>query len=320
MKTAVLLVNLGTPSEPTPASIRRFLAEFLSDKRVIELPRLLWLPILYGFVLPFRPKKLVPKYEGIWLPEGSPLMVHSRVLCEKLQAIMPDVHVEIAMRYGEPHVRTALKRLSEEGYERILVMPMYAQYSAGTTGTIIDCVAQVLQSLRNQPEVRYVKRFYADEGFVHATVSKIKSLWDSEGVPDRLLLSYHGLPQSYIDLGDPYERDCQEGTALIREALAQYGVPVELAYQSQFGRAKWIGPSTGDVLKRYAVEGIARVDVHSPSFLADCIETLEEIQDDYAHQFLNQGGKQFRYIPCLNADDEWVQALANLVRQHSQGW
>ncbi|WP_051919041.1 ferrochelatase [Basilea psittacipulmonis] len=318
-KKAVLMVNLGTPSEPTASAIRQYLKQFLSDKRVVELPAFLWKPILYGPVLTFRPSKLVPKYRSIWMDEGSPLMVYSErlkdLLEKEFQARQKDIGVFVGMRYGQPDCKERVKEIFKLGYERILVLPMYPQFSAGTTGTVIDRIGEALKEMRNQPEIRYVKRFYDHPAFIQATANKILSFWQENGKPEALLLSYHGLPQRYIDQGDPYYDDCLQTSELMKQALGE-DVKIYSSFQSQFGRDKWIEPSTVEMMKQLREAGVKCLDVHSPCLVADCLETLEEIGQEYAHEFTQVlGGEAFRFIPCLNDDGLWAKGLCDLILQ-----
>lgn len=319
----VLLVNLGTPDEPTAASIKRYLRQFLSDQRVIELPPWLWQIILRGVVLTRRPQKLAPRYRDIWLDEGSPLLVYSQAQADGLGKALASrglhVHVALGMRYGNPAVDLALKGLQEQGCEQILVVPMYPQYAASTTATAVDAVMACAVRQRNQPQLRFIKRYYDSSGYIAAMVRKLRHYWEN-GKPQRLLLSFHGLPQTVVKHGDPYFRDCMETAQLIRQALGNDGNLVHVAFQSRFGAQKWLEPYTLPTLESWARQGITQVDVMCPGFLADCLETLEEINMQCRDAFMAAGGKQFRYIPCLNGDADWVDALADLVADNLQGW
>lgn len=320
----ILVMNLGTPDEPTPASIRRYLGEFLSDPRVIEIPQFAWQIILRLFILPFRPKKLAPRYQGIWLDNGSPLTVYSAAQAQGLQqnllALGLNVRVELAMRYGNPSVPSAIKALRAQGCERILTVPLYPQYAASTTATAVDAVTSYAARLRNQPELRFIKRYNTDPGYVQALARSVTDYWQTNGKPQRLLLSFHGLPRRTIEQGDPYYRDCMETADALRACIADQQVPVHVSFQSRFGAERWLEPYTEPLLKQWGKEGVADVDVICPGFLADCLETLEEIQEECCEAFLEAGGKQFRYIPCLNDDQDWINALTALVRRHLGGW
>jgi ferrochelatase len=320
----VLLVNLGTPDAPTAGAIRRYLAEFLSDPRVIELPSWLWQLILRGIILPLRPRKLAPRYAEIWLEAGSPLLVHSQDLVgavdRALTARRADIRVALGMRYGNPSVEGALARLREQGCERILVVPMYPQYAASTTATAVDAVMTTVARWRDQPALRFVKRYYDEPGYVAALARRVRQHWQEHGRPDRLLLSFHGLPRVAVEQGDPYFRDCMETAGLIRQALGEDGSLVHVGFQSRFGAQKWLEPYTLPTLREWARQGVARVDVMCPGFLADCLETLEEIQMQCRDAFLQAGGREFRYIACLNGDEAWAGALADLVLRQLSGW
>lgn len=319
----VLLVNLGTPDEPSAAAIRRYLIEFLSDPRVIEIPQLIWQPILRLFVLARRPAKLVPRYRDIWLKQGSPLLVYSQGQADGVQQRLTaqglNVQVALGMRYGNPSIQRAMDQLQQAGCERILVMPLYPQYAASTTATAVDKVNEYAARRRNQPELRFVKRYHTAPGYIDALVQQVTRYWDQNGVPERLLLSYHGLPRSTIELGDPYRRDCMETTELVRAGLGAEGHRVYTSFQSRFGAQKWLEPYTEPTLREWARQGIGRVDVMCPGFLADCLETLEEIQVECRDAFLEEGGKTLNYIPCLNAQDNWLDALSCLVMQNLPG-
>ncbi|CAM4081102.1 ferrochelatase [Bordetella muralis] len=320
----VLLVNLGTPASPTPRDIRRYLAEFLSDSRVIEIPRYLWLPILHCLVLARRPSRLQPRYAGIWMEEGSPLMVYSRRQAEGVQRVLQtrgrDVRVELAMRYGEPSIEQAITRLRQQGCQRILTVPLYPQYAASTTATVVDAVTGHVAKLRDQPELRFIKRFHQDAGYLDALARQISDYWQTNGRPQKLVMSFHGLPRYSVELGDPYYRDCLETARLLRERLALTPDQVEVTFQSRFGAARWLEPYTEPTLKALAGQGVTEVDVVCPGFVADCLETLEEISQECRDAFLAAGGRQFRYIPALNDHPDWIEGLAALTDNHLQGW
>jgi ferrochelatase len=320
----VLFINLGTPDQPDAPSIRRYLGEFLSDPRVIEIPQWLWQVILRGFILTRRPRALAPRYRDIWLEAGSPLLVWSQAQVNGVQQALAArgvaVHAELGMRYGNPSIAGALQKLRAAGCERILVMPMYPQYAASTTATAVDRVSACMAGLRNQPELRFVKRFHDDPGYIDALARQVEGYWSRHGRPQRLLLSFHGLPRRTIEAGDPYHRDCMETAALLKRRLGADGDKVHVSFQSRFGAEKWLEPYTEPTLRQWAKEGITDVDVMCPGFLADCLETLEEIQMQCRDAFLQEGGRQFRYLPCLNDDPVWCGYFADLVNQHLAGW
>jgi ferrochelatase len=320
----VLLVNLGTPDHPTAKAIRRYLSEFLSDKRVIELPPWLWQVILRGVILNLRPRKLVPRYKSIWLEEGSPLLVYSQAQAAGLQQALIakgiHAHVALGMRYGNPSVASAFDELRAKGCGRILTVPMYPQYAASTTATAVDTVMAHARRLRDQPELRFIKRYYYEPAYLDALADQVRRYWKEHGKPDRLVLSFHGLPRRVIEQGDPYRRDCMATAALLRQRLGPDGDRVYVTFQSRFGAQQWLEPYTEPTLKQWAREGITKVDVICPGFLADCLETLEEIQVECRDAFLAAGGKQFRYLPCLNSQPAWIEALAGLALRHMCGW
>ncbi|HUH59150.1 MAG TPA: ferrochelatase [Candidimonas sp.] len=320
----VLLVNLGTPDQPTAASIRRYLGEFLSDPRVIEIPQWIWQVILRGFILTRRPAALAPRYREIWLDGGSPLLVWSRAQAHGIQKALTAanmaVRVELAMRYGNPDIPGAMDTLRDAGCERILVVPMYPQYAASTTATAVDAVASYAARRRDQPELRFIKRYHVDPGYIGALAQQVRQYWEANGKPQRLLLSFHGLPQRTIRLGDPYHRDCMETAACLKQALGADGDRIHVAFQSRFGAEKWLEPYTEPTLRQWAREGITGVDVMCPGFLADCLETLEEIQMECRDAFLAEGGKAFRYIPCLNDDGLWITNFTALIKRQLAGW
>jgi ferrochelatase len=320
----VLLVNLGTPDQPDAGSIRRYLGEFLSDPRVIEIPQPLWQIILRLFILPLRPRKLVSRYQGIWLSGGSPLLVYSQAQAQGVQQLLQEqgirAQVALAMRYGNPSVPAAMDQLRAAGCERIVVVPMYPQYAASTTATAVDAVANYAGRLRNQPELRFIKRYNTEPGYIQALTGTVVRYWQAHGKPQRLLLSFHGLPRRTIEQGDPYRRDCMQTAQALRACLHDQNVPVHVSFQSRFGAERWLEPYTEPLLREWASQGVTDVDVICPGFLADCLETLEEIQEECQEAFLQAGGRQFRYISCLNDDADWIASLAGLVRRHLGGW
>jgi protoporphyrin/coproporphyrin ferrochelatase len=330
-KVGVLLVNLGTPDAPTPSAVRRYLAQFLADPRVIEIPPWLWKPILYGVILFVRPVTSAKKYAAIWTKDGSPLLVHSVKQRTLLQGYLGQrlkgagfpadlCPVELGMRYGEPSVRGAIDRLRAADCEKILVLPLYPQYAASTTAATLDAVADHLRSARRVPGLRFVDTFHADAGYIKAMAQNVNDYWVKHGRPDRLVLSFHGLPRQTLDRGDPYHCLCHVTARLLAQELGLTPAQWTLAFQSRFGKAAWLKPYTSESLKALGREGTRRVDVFCPGFVADCLETLEEIGIEARATYQEAGGKEFHLIPCLNEHPAWIKALADLAYRHLDGW
>jgi ferrochelatase len=324
-RTAILLVNLGTPEAPTAPAVRRYLKQFLGDPRVVEIPRAVWLPILHGIILNTRPRQSARKYARIWSNEGSPLMVHTVRQARLLAAYLCDrvrspLAVDYAMRYGEPSIGGVLDRLKAAGCDRILVLPLYPQYAASSTATAFDEVARFIQSTRNVPEIRMVRHFHDHPAYVAALAAQVREHWKLNGRPDKLLMSFHGLPRYTLARGDPYHCECQKTARLLAEALQLPDSHWELSFQSRFGRTEWLKPYTLPTLQDYARKGMRRVDVICPGFVADCLETLEEIGIEGKEAFLAAGGKEFHFIACLNEREDWIRALADIALGHLSGW
>jgi len=314
-KTGVLLVNLGTPDAPTPSAIRRYLREFLSDPRVVEIPRMQWLPVLYGFILPFRPKKLVHAYSSVWSERGSPLLDVSRQQAMKLQAVLgADVPVALGMTYGSPSIGSAMAELRQNGAQRIVVLPLYPQYSGTTTASVVDAIFRVLASERHVPELRTINDYHAHPAYIEALASSVRAYRQAHGASEHLLMSFHSIPQRYVDQGDPYDAQCKKTAALLAEALQLQPGQWSISFQSRLGREPWLQPYTDVILPQYAAKGIKTLDVICPGFSADCLETLEEVAIRYRADFLAAGGKDFRYIPALNADAEHIRMMQTLVQ------
>lgn len=319
-RIGVLLINLGTPDAPEAPAVRRYLAEFLSDPRVVEIPRLAWLPILHGVVLRTRPSKSAHAYKQVWTEEGSPLAAITRRQAETLQDRLSSegVIVEWAMRYGNPAIRTAIDRLFAAGCTRILLAPLYPQYCAATTATANDAAFAGLAKMRWQPSVRTLPPYYDDELHIEALRSSLQRQIDAlDFQPQRLLLSFHGMPERTLRLGDPYHCQCQKTARLVGEAM---GRAVDVAFQSRFGRAKWLEPSTEDVLSAYPGQGVTRIAIAAPGFSADCIETIEELGIRGREVFIEAGGSDFARLDCLNTSDEGMIMLERLVRRELAGW
>jgi ferrochelatase len=324
-RIGILLVNLGTPDAPTAAALRPYLKQFLSDPRVVEIPRLVWWPILHGVVLTTRPRKSAEKYAKIWTAEGSPLKVHTERQANLLRACLDartrgSVVVAWAMRYGAPPVEQALAELKAQGCDRILVVPLYPQYAASSTGSACDAVLCAAARMRNVPELRLVKHFHDHPGYIEALARSVRDYWTANGRPDRLVMSFHGVPRFTLERGDPYLCECQKTGRLLAEALSLEPGEYLVTFQSRFGRAEWLKPYTQDTLQALGRDKVRRIDVVCPGFVADCLETLEEIAIENKTAFLSSGGGEFHYIPCLNERDDWIEALADIAQSHLQGW
>ena len=326
--TAVVIANLGTPEAPTAPALKRYLRQFLADPRVVEIPRLLWWPILNGIILNVRPKKSAAKYASVWTPDGSPLKVHTERQARLLAGYLGErghrhLTVTWAMRYGEPSLPATLDRIKAAGATRILVVPMYPQYAASTTATVVDEVCRWLTGRRNQPEVRFVRNFHDDPGYLAALEQSVRNHWVKSGPlggGDKLVISFHGLPRRSLDLGDPYHCECLKTGRLLAERLNLAPEQVRICFQSRFGRAEWLQPYTAPTLVELARSGTGRVDVICPGFVADCLETLEEIAIEGKADFLSSGGREYHYIPALNEENGWISALTALVERHLAGW
>jgi ferrochelatase len=322
--TAVLLCNLGTPDEPTAPALRRYLAEFLSDPRVVEIPRALWMPILHGIILRVRPAKSAKKYATIWTPEGSPLKVWTEKQAKMLGGYLGErghrVAVRFAMRYGNPSIASQLDELKAQGVQRILVLPLYPQYSGPTTASVCDAVGRWARRIRSLPELRTVNRYHDHPGYIAALAKRVTDHWLVHGRPDRLVLSFHGVPKRTLLLGDPYHCECQKTARLLGERLGLGKDMMAVTFQSRFGKAEWLQPYTEPTLVQLGKQGVKRVDVMCPGFTSDCLETLEEIGQEARHVFLQAGGKEFNYLPCLNDQHEWLAALSDIAIAHMGGW
>ena len=329
-KTAVLLLNLGTPSAPTPKAVRAYLKEFLSDPRVVEIPRIIWWCILNGIILPIRSSASAKKYASIWMPQlGSPLMHYSRLQAKELGEQFTNeghtVLVDLAMRYGQPSTQQVLEDLKERGMERLLLLPLYPQYSATTSASSFDEVFRVLGTWRDQPELRLIKHYHDNPAYISALRDQVLSSWDKDGYPDfargdRFVMSFHGLPKRNLMKGDPYHCECLKTGRLLGESLGLEPGQYIVTFQSRFGKAEWLKPYTAPTIEKLAKEGCQRVDIFCPGFPADCLETLEEIAMEAREIFLEHGGKDYRYIPCLNSNPKWIDALRDIAYEHLLGW
>ncbi|MBJ6979159.1 ferrochelatase [Luteimonas sp. MC1895] len=312
-RDVLLLANLGTPSAPTAEAVSRYLGEFLADPRVVQLPRLFWLPLLRLVVLPLRSRRVAHNYAEIWMDGGSPLEVHTRRLAAAVQPLMPGVHVEHVMRYGEPALTRRLRELRAAG-ARVLVLPVYPQYSTTTTASVADVIGREL------PAARMLEDYHVDPGWVDAVAGSIRRHWDQHGRGQRLLFSFHGIPQRLVDKGDPYERQCHASAEAVAAALGLADGEWQLTFQSRFGGGKWLSPATDATVRALPAEGIRRIDVVCPGFSADCLETLEEISMQNAEFFREAGGETLSYIPCLNDDPAHARAIADLAQREFAAW
>jgi ferrochelatase len=323
-RSAVLLVQLGTPAAPTAAALRPYLAQFLGDPRVVEIPRAVWMPILHGIILNTRPARSARKYASVWTDEGSPLMVHSVRQAKLLRGWLGEheheVEVALAMRYGEPSIASVLADLRTRNVTRLLVLPLYPQYSASTTATVFDEVGRVLRGWRNLPELRWVRGFHDDDGYVDALAAQVRRAWARDGQGERLVMSFHGVPRRTLDLGDPYHCECLATARRLAERLGLARERWVVTFQSRFGKAQWLQPYTEPTLQALARGGVKSVDVVCPGFVSDCLETLEEIAIEARAAFLDAGGTTFRYIECLNESPEFVAALGALAERQMAGW
>jgi len=324
-KAAVLPVNLRTPEAPSAGAVGGYLKEFLCDPRVVEIPRALWLPLLHLVVLNTRPRHSAERYAQVWTPDGSPLKVHTERQAKMLRGYLGErikapLEVEWAMRYGKPSIADAMAALAERGCDRLLVVPLYPQYASSTTGSALDALARVLETRRNVPALRFVRHFHDHAGYVGAVAQSVRDYWMKTGRPDRLVMSFHGVPRYTLERGDPYHCECQKTARLVREALGLSEEKAILTFQSRFGGAEWLQPYTSEVLMDLGRRKTGRVDVVCPGFVSDCLETLEEIAIEGRASFLAAGGGEYHYIPCLNERDDWLKALTDLVLKNLLGW
>lgn len=312
-KTGILLANLGTPDAPTPGAVKRYLRQFLSDKRVVDTSRLLWWPLLRGVILPIRSPRVAKLYQSVWMEEGSPLMVYSRRQQQALAARLPDTPVALGMSYGSPSLASAVDDLLAQGVEHIVVLPLYPQYSCSTVAAVWDELARILAKKRAIPGISFIRDYADRPDYIHALAASVRASFAVHGEPDLLLLSYHGIPQRYANQGDDYPQRCRDTT---RELVSALGLPPErvmMTFQSRFGREPWLTPYTDETLKMLGEKGTKHIQVLCPGFVADCLETLEEIAVQNREIFLEAGGKQYEYIPALNADEAHIEMMVNLT-------
>jgi ferrochelatase len=323
-KTAIVLVNLGTPDAPTAPAVRRYLKEFLSDPRVVEIPRLVWWFILNLIILPFRSSKSAAKYASIWSADGSPLKVHTQKQSMLLRGALGErghkVTVAMAMRYGSPSLTEVLDQLKAEHCERIAILPAYPQYSGTTTGSINDAVFAHYAQVRNIPELRMVRNYHDHPGYILALRDTVLAYWQANGRGDKLVMSFHGVPKRTLMLGDPYHCECHKTARLLAAELGLKEGQYLVTFQSRFGKAEWLQPYTAPTLQQLARDGAKRIDLVCPGFTSDCLETLEEIAIEARHDFVQAGGREFHYIPCLNEAPVWIAGLADIAEQHLLGW
>ncbi|WIC37643.1 ferrochelatase [Klebsiella pneumoniae] len=312
-KTGILLANLGTPDAPTPGAVKRYMRQFLSDKRVVDTSRLLWWPLLRGVILPIRSARVAKLYQSVWMEEGSPLMVYSRRQQQALAARLPDTPVALGMSYGSPSLASAVDDLLAQGVEHIVVLPLYPQYSCSTVAAVWDELARILAKKRAIPGISFIRDYAEHPDYIHALAASVRASFAVHGEPDLLLLSYHGIPQRYANQGDDYPQRCRDTT---RELVSALGLPPErvmMTFQSRFGREPWLTPYTDETLKMLGEKGTKHIQVLCPGFAADCLETLEEIAVQNREIFLEAGGKQYEYIPALNADAAHIEMMVNLT-------
>ena len=324
-KVGVLITNLGTPDAPKKAELKRYLKEFLSDPRVVEVPRLLWWMILNFVILNIRPKRSAKAYETVWTERGSPLMYHTQDQANALRKTLQDqygdsVEVDFAMRYGSPSVDSVIDKMLQQGVRKLVVLPLYPQYCASTTGSTFDAVAQSFSKRRWIPELRFVTHYHDNIEYINAVADKIQSHWEQHGRADKLIFSYHGIPKRYLLNGDPYHCECHKTSRLIAEKLGLSESEHFTSFQSRFGREEWLKPYTDHSLKAFPEQGVKSVQVVCPGFSADCLETIEEIGEENRDYFLEAGGERYEYIEALNADESHIMALTNLLDSHLHGW
>ncbi|MEX9972108.1 ferrochelatase [Providencia rettgeri] len=313
-KYGILLANLGTPDAPTTSAVKRYLAEFLSDKRVIDVPRLIWKPILHGAILPLRSSKVAKLYKSIWLEGGSPLLVYSLRQKQKLAELLPNIAVEIGMSYGSPSIKSAVDSLLDQGVTDLVVLPLYPQYSCTTTAAVYDALTRAFESRRTIPSVQFIRSYATHPAYIQALVASIEASFALHGEPDRLILSFHGIPQRYCDTGDIYQQECEKTAEVLREALNYPSDKVMLTYQSRFGREPWLMPYMDKTMHELPSQGVKSVQVICPGFSVDCLETLEEISEQNKEFFMSSGGNKYNYIPALNDNPNSIHMINSLIQ------
>ncbi len=324
-KTGILLVNLGTPDAPTAQAVRPYLKEFLSDPRVVEIPKPIWWLILNGIILNVRPKKSASKYARVWMKEGSPLRVYTEKQALLLQGYLGErtqapLVVDYAMSYGNPSIASVMQKLKAQNCTRILIVPMYPQYAASSTATVFDRVFAAVQQMRNTPAIRTIKHFHDDPGYIKALAANVNDYWMTHGRPEKLVMSFHGVPRYTLEKGDPYHCECLKTGRLLAQELGLKPEQYQISFQSRFGKAEWVKPYTTATLLELGKQKTRRVDVVCPGFVADCLETLEEIALEGKEDFQHAGGGEYHYIRCLNDRNDWMHALTDLVLNNLHGW
>lgn len=324
-KLGVLITNLGTPESPTATALKPYLKQFLSDPRVVEVPRAIWWFILNGVILNFRPKRSAEAYASVWTEEGSPLLAitkqqHSALAHRCKQAYGDDVVIEYAMRYGNPSIESAIDKLIAQGARKLVVLPLYPQYCASTTASTFDALSADFTRRRWIPELRFITQYHDNPAYIDALANKVKAHWESHGRADKLLMSYHGIPKRYLINGDPYHCQCHKTTRLLAERLGLQKNEYMTTFQSRFGREEWLTPYTDETMKALPGQGVSSVQVVCPGFSADCLETIEEIGEENKEYFMEAGGKRYEYIEALNSDNEHMDMLFDLIKQNLQGW
>ena len=323
-KIGVLITNLGTPDAPNKKELKVYLNQFLSDPRVIELPKILWQILLKLVILQIRPSKSAEAYKQIWTDKGSPLLDIANRQINKIQSSFSskneNIVFEVGMRYGNPSIPDALIKLQKKQVRRLLVLPMYPQYCAATTGSTFDEVTNVLQKWRWIPEMRFINQYFEEKNYIEALSNSIKSFWKKTSKPQKIIFSYHGIPKRYLTNGDPYHCFCLKTTRLVKENMGLSDDEIMTTFQSRFGREEWLKPYTSETLKELPKQGIKNIHIISPGFSSDCLETLEELEEENKEYFMESGGENYHYIPCLNDHDDHIDVFVNLIKKHTQGW
>ncbi len=324
-KVGILITNLGTPDAPTPKALRRYLGEFLADPRVVEMPRWLWRIILHGIILRIRPRRSAKAYASVWQEGGSPLMIHTKAQADALSSAFKEeygesVVVDFAMRYGSPSIASVAERLLKSGCRRLIVLPLYPQYSATTTGSTFDALADWLKKRRWLPDLRFISHYHDHPAYIQALANQVKQHWQKYGRAEKLIFSYHGIPKRYLINGDPYHCECYKTSRLLAEQLGLSEGSYLTSFQSRFGREEWLKPYTDMTLKQLARENVKSVQVLCPGFSSDCLETIEEIDEENRGYFLEAGGERFEYIPALNASESHIQALSQIIKNELSHW